>query len=97
MTAWDYIAAGTGSWLVLGSLGATVPHRLRRHRKPVAQAEHVNWLPVLPPVPPSPRRRESSWLDNVPSDCLVDADPLLHNRFWDIVDAETRWFADGAA
>jgi hypothetical protein len=59
----------------------------------VAEAENVNWLPVLPPVPPSPRRSDESWLDNVPSDCLVDDDPILHRRFFDIVDAESRWFA----
>ena len=84
------ICGTAGGWLILASLGATVPHRLRRHRKAVAETEVVNWLPVLPPVPPSPRR-EPSWLDNVPSDCLVDDDPLLHNRFWDLVDGE-KWF-----
>jgi hypothetical protein len=73
------------------------PHRLRRYKHAVAEAEaaglHVNWMSHLPPVPPSPRKPESSWLDNVPADCLVDDDPILHRRFFAIVDAESRWFA----
>jgi hypothetical protein len=69
------------------------PARLRRHKRAMAEAENVNWLPVLPPVPPSPRKSDESWLDNVPADCLVDSDPILHQRFFAIVDSETRWFA----
>jgi hypothetical protein len=55
--------------------------------------EHVEWQTHLPPVPPSPRKSDESWLDNVPADCLVDSDPILHQRFFAIVDAESRWFA----
>jgi hypothetical protein len=71
------------------------PARLRRHKRAVAERQaaglHVNWQTHLPPVPPSPRKSDESWLDNVPSDCLVDDDPILQNRFWDMVDGE-KWF-----
>jgi hypothetical protein len=94
MSALPYICGAAGGWLVLASMGATVPARLRRHKRAVAEADNVNWQTHLPPVPPSPRKSdESSWLDNVPADCLVDSDPILHRRFFDIVDAESRWFA----
>lgn len=63
----------------------------KNRKRAVAEAEVVNWLPTLPPVPPSPRKSDESWLDNVPADCLVDDDPILHNRFWDLVDGE-KWF-----
>jgi hypothetical protein len=74
------------------------PSRLRRHKRAMAERQaaglHVNWQTHLPPVPPSPRKStDESWLDNVPADCLVDDDPILHRRFFAIVDAESRWFA----
>jgi hypothetical protein len=91
MRLWDYVAAGTGAWLIVGACIASAPHRFRRYRKAVAQESHVNWQTHLPPVPPSPRRSDESWLDHVPADCLLDDDPILHNRFWDLVDGE-KWF-----
>jgi hypothetical protein len=88
-------AVVVGAWLIVAATGATVPHRLRRYKHAVAERQaaglHVNWQTHLPPVPPSPRKSDESWLDNVPADCLVDSDPILQGRFWDLVDGE-KWF-----
>jgi hypothetical protein len=53
MSALPYICGAAGGWLVLASMGATVPSRLRRHKRAVAETadEVINWIAVLPPVP----------------------------------------------
>lgn len=87
MSAAGIVCGIAGGWIILATLGATVPHRLRRKH---ARTVRPHWA-TYPPAVPAPRPQGDAWMALVSADCLNDDDPLLHERFEAIVGAE-RWF-----
>jgi hypothetical protein len=74
MSALSYVYAGAGAWSIAAVL---VGHRIGGYLKRVDEAEHVNRIASLPPVPaPRPRAEsDADWLpDWITGDELVDAD-----------------------
>lgn len=85
---WCAIAAG--SWLILG---ITIAPRLGRLFRANDPGEHE---PDHPPLPSTLMVvTDDDWFHDLPAEVLASDD--LRDRFYAIVDAETRWFADGAA
>lgn len=87
--SWGFAVVG-GLFLYV-ALGIAVG-RFCRVSDPGEDGEYVNWLPTLPPVPPSLRTvSDDDWFRDVPAEIVAGAE--LDRRFFTIVDAETRWFA----
>lgn len=88
LNQWLLIAGA--SWTILACVVALPIGRAMAKAGATEAAEHVNWLPFLPPVPPSPRQWDEAWLDIWPVAASDDEETRL--RFDQIVAAE-RWAA----
>lgn len=70
----DFLATASAAWAILACLGgfswafAATRLKLRNRRT----ADVVNWMPVLPPVPPARYEINDDWLALLPVDVLSD-------------------------
>jgi hypothetical protein len=92
----DYCAHVAVVWLVASTIaaGAWSIAVTRYKRRAQANAEYVNWIPFLPPVP-TQADIDATWLSAWPS--AVDDDELMHREFESIVSAEWHWPVGGEA
>lgn len=82
LTLPDWLLIAGASWAVLACVVAVPIGRSMKHADARDAAEHVNWIPILPPVP----QPESRWLDAWPTNASETGEMRL--RFDQIVAAE---------
>ena len=77
------LTAAAGAWIAASAVVAVPIGKAmsKADRQTDPEFEVVNWLPFLPPVPPS--RSELAWLRDQPGEVLVGQD--LRWRFDDVV------------
>jgi hypothetical protein len=85
-----WICVVVGSWTVLACVVALpigkAMSRADRKQYPPEVPERVNWLPVLPAVPPT--RSELAYLRDQPAEILTGDD--LRLRFEDVINSARR-------
>ena len=90
LTLPDWLLIAGASWTVLACVVAVPIGRAMKHADARAAdrtaAVHINWMPVLPPVPPT--RSELAWLRDQPAEILAGED--LRMRFNDVINSARR-------
>lgn len=89
MNALGIICGAIGGWIVLACLLAPKLGRALKHadpgEDPIPLEDLGEFIEIQRSLPPVPQRDVLMAL--VPVDCLTDADPELHGRFWALVGA----------